>query len=83
MLKLCYFASVREQLGKTEENITLPAEITTVGELSIFLADRGEAWKMLADSKSVLIAVDQQVSSREQVLLGSEEIAFFPPMTGG
>jgi sulfur-carrier protein len=83
MLKLCYFASVREQVGKTEENITLPAEITTVGELSMFLADRGEAWKILADSKSVLIAVNQQVSSREQVLLGSEEIAFFPPMTGG
>jgi sulfur-carrier protein len=83
MLKLCYFASVREQVGKTEENITLPAEITTVGELSMFLANRGEAWKILADSKSVLIAVNQQVSSREQVLLGSEEIAFFPPMTGG
>ncbi|MDO8909024.1 MAG: molybdopterin converting factor subunit 1 [Pseudohongiella sp.] len=83
MLKLCYFASVREQLGKTDETLMLPAGITTVGELSKLLAERGEAWQMLNDEKSVLIAVNQQVSSRDQRLHGSEEIAFFPPMTGG
>lgn len=83
MLKICYFASVREQLGKSEENLSLPDQVATVGELSTLLAERGEQWKILADEKSVLIAVNQQVSSREQVLHGSEEIAFFPPMTGG
>lgn len=83
MLKLCYFASVREQLGKNEETMALPDQIRTVGELSMLLSERGESWKILADEKSVLIAVNQQVSSREQVLHGSEEIAFFPPMTGG
>lgn len=83
MLKLCYFASVREQLGKAEEHMQLPEQVRTVGELSTLLAGRGAPWQMLADEKRVLIAVNQQVSSRDQPLHGSEEIAFFPPMTGG
>lgn len=83
MLKLCYFASVREQLGTSEESISLPEQITTVAELSTLLAARGGPWAMLADEKSVLIAVNQQVSARDHVLQGSEEVAFFPPMTGG
>lgn len=83
MLKLCYFASVREQLGKTEEHIRLPNEITTVSELTNMLAARGGPWTILADEKSVLIAINQQISTRDQQLLGAEEVAFFPPMTGG
>lgn len=83
MLKLCFFASVREQVGTDGENLTLPDQVTTVGELSAFLAGRGGAWQILADESSVLVAVNQQISSRTQRLDGSEEIAFFPPMTGG
>jgi molybdopterin synthase sulfur carrier subunit len=83
MLKLCYFASVREQVGTTEENLVLPDQIATVGALGKLLATRGQEWEILADEKSVLIAVDQQVCSREHILQGNEEIAFFPPMTGG
>lgn len=83
MLKLCFFASVREHLGKSEEILKLPDNVTTVGELSMLLAARGEPWKILADEKSVLIAVNQQVSTRDKLLQGSEEVAFFPPMTGG
>lgn len=83
MLKLFYFASIREQLGITEETLSMPAQVSTVGELSALLSSRGEQWKILADEKSVLVAVDQQISSRQQRLSGSEEVAFFPPMTGG
>lgn len=83
MLKLFYFASIREQLGTTEETLSMPAQVSTVGELSALLSSRGEQWKILADEKSVLVAVDQQISSRQQRLSGSEEVAFFPPMTGG
>lgn len=83
MLKICYFASVRERLGKSEEHMVLPDQVATVGQLSAVLASRGEPWNILADERSVLIAVNQQISSREQQLQGSEEVAFFPPMTGG
>jgi molybdopterin synthase sulfur carrier subunit len=83
MLKLCYFASVREQVGTGEESLLLPDEIKTVGALGSLLATRGQEWEILADEKSVLIAVDQQICPREHILQGGEEIAFFPPMTGG
>ena len=83
MLKLCFFASVREQLGTAEENMVLPQEVATVGDLAELLAQRGNPWNILSDEKSVLIAVNQQICARGQALQGSEEIAFFPPMTGG
>ena len=83
MLKIHYFASVREQLDCSGEELALPDGVESVAQLAGTLAARGEPWSMLQDSQQVLVAVNQQVADFTHVLRGDEEVAFFPPMTGG
>lgn len=83
MFNIHYFASVREQLDSAGETIDASGDINTVADLIAVLSSRGGAWSLLEDRNRVLVAVDQAVADREQRLTGNEEIAFFPPMTGG
>lgn len=84
MVKIQYFASLRETLGAQSEELTLPASVQNVAQLASFLSQsRAGQWSMLEDPSRVLIAVDQTIVERSHPLLGSEEVAFFPPMTGG
>ncbi len=84
MLTINYFASIREELGTGTESYPLPAQIRTVGDLiDSIVDDRGEPWTALQDSSRVLVAVNQTIVDRACELDGDEEIAFFPPMTGG
>lgn len=83
MLNIHYFASVREELGSDGETVDAAARINTVADLIALLSARGGAWLLLQDRNRVLVAVNQAVADRDQVLTGNEEIAFFPPMTGG
>jgi len=84
MVKLLYFASLREALDKDSEQLSLPAEITTVAQLKDHLAARGEQWKasFTADT-SLLVSVNQQMAQAETAISDTDEIAFFPPVTGG
>lgn len=83
MFRIHYFASVRETLGSSAESLDASTDIKTVADLIDVLAKRGGAWSMLANQDEILVAVDQAVADRGQELIGNEEIAFFPPMTGG
>ncbi|HDZ09821.1 molybdopterin converting factor subunit 1 [Pseudohongiella sp.] len=83
MLSIHYFASVREALGRDSETIEQAAQISTVADLIAMLSARGGAWPLLEDRNRILVAVNQAVADRDQTLTGNEEIAFFPPMTGG
>ncbi|MDP1757958.1 MAG: molybdopterin converting factor subunit 1 [Pseudohongiella sp.] len=83
MLTIQYFASIREALGQSSEQLSLPEGVSTVAELTQHLALRGQHWMMLDDNTQVLIAVNQRVADRSAILHGNEEVAFFPPMTGG
>lgn len=82
MLNVLYFASFREMLGKANEE--MPCEHTTVEELLNALAERGEAWKKaLLDNQNLQIAVNHDVAGRDTRIKAGDEIAFFPPVTGG
>ena len=83
MIKLLYFASLRENLGLAGEALELPAEIVTVGTLRAHLAARGDAWQVFATSKSLRAAVNQAMVGAEARVTDGDEIAFFPPVTGG
>jgi sulfur-carrier protein len=84
MLNIQYFASLREALGRSSEVLALPADVSTVAALAAYLAtSRGEAWAILQDTTQVLVAVNQTIVDRDHALTGTEEVAFFPPMTGG
>ena len=83
-MKIVYFAWVRERVGKTDEELTLPAGIATVGDLAAWLAGRDEGYaQAFANPNVVRAALDRKHVKPDTPLAGAREIAFFPPMTGG
>ena len=83
-MKLRYFAWVRERIGKAEEDIAVPASVTTIGELQTWLIGRGEEYAhAFENAKVIRAAIDKTHVKADAKLAGAHEIAFFPPMTGG
>jgi molybdopterin synthase sulfur carrier subunit len=83
-MKIRYFAWVRERVGKPEEELVVPASVTTVGELVAWLSARGEEYAYAFENpKVVRAAIDRVHVKPEAAIAGAGEIAFFPPMTGG
>jgi len=83
-VKIVYFAWVRERVGKTDEEIDVPASVNTVGDLIGWLSERGEEYAYAFENPKVIrAAIDQTHVHRDTKLGGAHEIAFFPPMTGG
>ncbi|HEU4644940.1 MAG TPA: molybdopterin converting factor subunit 1 [Burkholderiales bacterium] len=83
-VKLLYFAALREQLGTAGEALELPAGVGTVAALRSHLRGRGGAWELaLADSKLVRTAVNQDMAPPSAPIKAGDEVAFFPPVTGG
>ena len=83
-VKVLYFASLREQVGKGSEEIELPVDIATLGALRTHLIARGGAWQTsLAETRLVRMAVNQDMAPAAAAINSGDEIAFFPPVTGG
>jgi len=83
-VKLLYFAWVRERIGKPDEEIDLPAGVTTVGDLVDWLARRGDEYAHAFENPKVIrAAIDHAHVRPDTAIAGAREIAFFPPMTGG
>ncbi|MGR6431348.1 molybdopterin converting factor subunit 1 [Rhizobium sp. PAMB 3182] len=84
MTKLVYFAWVREKIGKTEEEVNLPADVETVADLLEFLKARGEEYDAaLQFPKAIRVAINQEHVEHGERIAGAREIGIFPPMTGG
>jgi len=83
-MKLRYFAWVRERIGKAEEDIDLPDGIATVGELMAWLAGKGDGYAYAFENPKIIrAAIDKSHVRAEAAIAQANEIAFFPPMTGG
>ncbi len=79
-----FFASLREQLGVSREELELPAGIATLGSLRAHLLARGGAWSTaLAEGKLLRMAVNQDMAKPATAIKGGDEVAFFPPVPGG
>ena len=83
MVKLLFFAGLREALGTGAESLALPAGAVTVGALRDLLASRGQSWSALANTKNLRVAVNQQMVGFDAPVKAGDEVAFFPPVTGG
>ena len=82
MIRILYFASLRERLGGAEE--TLDAVPSSVAELRERLAARGGVWQeVFAGDQRVLAAVNQEMAAEDRTLKAGDEVGFFPPVTGG
>lgn len=83
-MKLVYFAWVRERVGKAEETVALPAEVVDVAGLIDWLTARGEEYAYAFENPQIIrAALDQEHVDHDTRLAGAQEVAFFPPMTGG
>lgn len=83
-LKVLYFARLRERLGVTEETVELPDGIGMVAMLLDVLRARGGVWaEELAAGKNFRVAVNQDMAGMEAPIEDSDEVAIFPPVTGG
>lgn len=82
MIKVVFFAALREQLDCSE--LTVSCEnITTIADLKLQLASKNEQWQTLFGNTSLLSAVNHELVDNEQVITSGDEVAFFPPVTGG
>ncbi|GAA0790206.1 molybdopterin converting factor subunit 1 [Marinobacterium sediminicola] len=83
-MKLVYFARIREQLGCDEEEMALPDGVTTLAELIERLVQlRGETWHQVLSAPDLICAINQEVAALDATLSDNDEVAFFPPVTGG
>jgi molybdopterin converting factor subunit 1 len=82
-IRLLYFAWLRERLGTAEEDVVLPAGVTDVGALLEWLRGRGPEWQATFSGRLVRCAVNQDFAGPEAPVAPGDEVAFFPPVTGG
>ncbi len=83
-LRLLYFAALRERMGRAEERLPLPEGIATVGALAAWLRQRDAAGSAaFAPQASVRAAVNQVFAQPAAPVADGDEVAFFPPVTGG
>ncbi len=81
---LRYFAWMRERIGRSEEQLDVPAEVATIAELVAWLKARGPEYASAFERAEVIrAAIDHTHVQRQARIAGAREIAFFPPVTGG
>jgi molybdopterin synthase sulfur carrier subunit len=83
MIQLRYFASLRERLGIGDEAVILPDGIDTVAGLRRWLQSRGEPWYGALADERLLVAVNHELAERVAGVRDGDEVAWFPPVTGG
>lgn len=83
-VRLRLFASLREQLGVSDESLALPNTVTDVATLITHLRSRGASWDQALGPRAVFrVAVDQHMATTDTLLHPGAEVALFPPVTGG
>ncbi len=83
-MKLLYFAWLRARIGHAEEEVALPAEVRDVAGLLLWLRGRGGGYaEALRDLSVIRVAVNQDYVGRDHPIGEGDEVALFPPMTGG
>ena len=82
-IKVLFFGGLRERLGIASTTIALPANVLTVADLRDHLAAQGDEWMALAQTKNLRAAVNQRMTAMDLAISNDDEIAFFPPVTGG
>lgn len=84
MITLLYFARLKEVFGVSSETLELPASVRSVQDLIGQLQARGGEWETeLAPGRAFRVAVNQEMAGLDAPIQSGDEIAIFPPVTGG
>ena len=83
MIKVLFFARLREQLGTAELELPWNADIDSVQGLQQYLAAYRDNWGEFLGAENILCAVNQVQADAGQAIADGDELAFFPPVTGG
>jgi molybdopterin converting factor subunit 1 len=83
-MKILYFAWLRQKTGIDSEEVKMPSHITDVAGLIEWLKERNENFaEALSDFESIRVAVNQEFADLDTPVTQGDEVAIFPPMTGG
>lgn len=82
MIKVVFFAALREQLGCNEVSLD-SNDISTVADVKQQLSTRGELWQQVLNNGALLSAVNHDMVDGSHKVTSGDEVAFFPPVTGG
>lgn len=82
MIKVLFFAGLREQLDC--DSLEVEADgVSTLGELREVLSSKGDTWRVALGNERLQMACNQELSHGDAVVRDGDEVAFFPPVTGG
>lgn len=82
MIRVVFFASIREALGTHQLDLDSTG-IANAADVINALRDRGEPWQAVLGGENVLVAVNQTMADPGAAVAEGDEVAFFPPVTGG
>ncbi|MGH8452272.1 molybdopterin converting factor subunit 1 [Pseudomonas sp.] len=83
MILVSYFARYRDQLGVGGEKIALDGSLRTIEDVRLHLCARGPIWQQVLGENSLMCALNHELCTPGAVIEDFDEIAFFPPVTGG
>ena len=84
MIKVLFFARIREELECRQLELPWGKELVDLDALSAYLCrEKGEHWQTVLGQQNIIRAVNQQVIAGNTALADGDEVAFFPPVTGG
>ena len=82
-MKIVYFAALRREIGVGEETVSPPPDISTVAHLLDWLKGRSPAHAKALSARRLMAAVNQDYAGLGAAVSADDEVAFFPPVTGG
>lgn len=81
MINVLFFAQVKELVGV--DRLEVNAEYATAEMLRVHLTERGDKWQLALESGKLLVAINQTICHLDTEIKDGDEVAFFPPVTGG
>lgn len=83
-MQIRYFAWLKDHTGCSQEIIALPQDVSTIAQLMAHLEERGAGYQRAFQNREVVrVAINQEFATHDDTIADSDEIGFFPPVTGG
>ena len=83
-MKILYFSWIKDKIGKTHEDIQIKDNIKTIDDLIAYLMKSDESYEeVFKDTSSIKVSINMETADFKDQINNNDEVAFFPPMTGG